>query len=245
MYRSPEVKPDPRRALPAVDRLADVVAAERPDLPTWAILEGVRCALAEARERLSESTSGPDADDSRMSMDLAARSAVLAAALCGCHPRRVVNATGISLHTNLGRAPLAPDAVRAVERAAASYSNLELDLETGRRGDRLSAVCSKLALLTEAPAALAVNNNAVRATASRQVKTFEFPGGRCETCGVIRLLSYEPDLVGCRDEGVTRAALRVGDFPLTDGDCPKNLFLRSGSGRAGSRQHGDSGKHLY
>jgi L-seryl-tRNA(Ser) seleniumtransferase len=55
---------------------------------------------------------------------------------------------------------LAPDAVRAVARAAASYSDLELDLETGRRGDRLAAVCSKLALLTEAPAALAVNNNA-------------------------------------------------------------------------------------
>ena len=160
MYRSPEVKPDPRRALPAVDRLADAVAAERPDLPSWAILEGVRRALAEARERLSESASGPEADGGRMSMDLAARSAALAAALCGCHPRRVINATGISLHTNLGRAPLAPDAVRAVARAAASYSDLELDLETGRRGDRLAAVCSEHALPTEAPAARAVNNNA-------------------------------------------------------------------------------------
>jgi L-seryl-tRNA(Ser) seleniumtransferase len=160
MYRSPEVKPDPRRALPAVDRLADAVAAERPDLPTWAVLEGVRRALSEAREQLSGSASGPEADGSRLSTDLVARSVALAAALCGCHPRRVVNATGISLHTNLGRAPLAPDAVRAVARAAASYSDLELDLETGRRGDRLSAVCSKLALLTDAPAALAVNNNA-------------------------------------------------------------------------------------
>jgi L-seryl-tRNA(Ser) seleniumtransferase len=160
MYRSPEVKPDPRRALPAVDRLADALAAKRPDLPTWAVLEGVRRSLAEARERLSESASGPEADGSRVLTDLVDRSAVLAAALCGGQPRRVVNATGIPLHTNLGRAPLAPDAVRAVARAAASYSDLELDLETGRRGDRLSAVCSKLALLSEAPAALAVNNNA-------------------------------------------------------------------------------------
>jgi L-seryl-tRNA(Ser) seleniumtransferase len=160
MYRSPEVKPDPRRALPAVDRLADAVAAERPDLPTWAVLEGVRRALSEAREQLSGSASGPEADGSRLSTDLVARSVALAAALCGCHPRRVVNATGISLHTNLGRAPLPPGAVRAVARAAACYSDLEFDLETGRRGDRLSAVCSKLALLTDAPAALAVNNNA-------------------------------------------------------------------------------------
>ncbi|MCH8889700.1 MAG: L-seryl-tRNA(Sec) selenium transferase [Myxococcales bacterium] len=160
MYRSPEVKPDPRRALPAVDRLAAAVAVKRPDLPTWAVLEGVRRTLAEARERLSESASASEADGSRVLTDLVDRSAVLAAALCGGQPRRVVNATGIPLHTNLGRAPLAPDAVRAVAQAAASYSDLELDLETGRRGDRLSAVCSKLALLTEAPAALAVNNNA-------------------------------------------------------------------------------------
>jgi L-seryl-tRNA(Ser) seleniumtransferase len=160
MYRSPEVKPDPRRALPAVDRLADAVASERPELPTWAILEGVRRALAETRERLLESAPESEADASQMLMDLVARSAALAASLCSRHPRRVVNATGISLHTNLGRAPLAPDAARAVARAAASYSDLEFDLETGRRGDRLSAVCSKLALLGEAPAALAVNNNA-------------------------------------------------------------------------------------
>jgi len=160
MYRNPEVKPDPRRALPAVDRLVAEVAADRTDLPSWAIREGVRQALGEAREHLSESASEPDADGSRMLTDLAGRSTRLAAALCGGQPRRVVNATGISLHTNLGRAPLAPDAVRAVARVAESYSDLEFDLETGRRGDRLAAVCTKLALLTEAPAALAVNNNA-------------------------------------------------------------------------------------
>jgi L-seryl-tRNA(Ser) seleniumtransferase len=160
MYRSPEVKPDPRRALPAVDRLADAVAAKRPDFPSWAVLEAVRRVLTEARERLSESAAESERDAGRLSRELAEQSAELAASLCGGHPRRVVNATGILLHTNLGRAPLAPDAVRAVARAAASYSNLELDLETGRRGDRLAAVCSKLALLSEAPAALAVNNNA-------------------------------------------------------------------------------------
>ena len=160
MYRSPEVKPDPRRVLPAVDRLVDVVAADRPELPSWAVLEGVRRALEEARERLSESSPAPEADGGRILTDLADRSAALAAALCGGQLRRVVNATGIPLHTNLGRAPLAAGAVRAIARAAASYSNLEFDLETGRRGDRLSAVCSKLVLLTDSPAALAVNNNA-------------------------------------------------------------------------------------
>jgi len=159
MYRSPEVKPDPRRALPAVDRLADAVAAKCPNLPAWAVLEAVRRALAEARERLAEPA--PESTEGNpLPEDLVDRSAELAAALCGGQPSRVVNATGIPLHTNLGRAPLAPGAVQAIERTAASYSDLELDLETGRRGDRLAGVCSKLALLTEAPAALAVNNNA-------------------------------------------------------------------------------------
>ncbi|MBW1843138.1 MAG: L-seryl-tRNA(Sec) selenium transferase, partial [Deltaproteobacteria bacterium] len=139
MYRSPEVKPDPRRALPAVDRLADAVAAKCPNLPAWAVLEAVRRALAEARERLAEPA--PESTEGNpLPEDLVDRSAELAAALCGGQPSRVVNATGIPLHTNLGRAPLAPGAVQAIERTAASYSDLELDLETGRRGDRLAGV---------------------------------------------------------------------------------------------------------
>jgi L-seryl-tRNA(Ser) seleniumtransferase len=136
------------------------VAGERPELPGWAILEGARRALAEARERLAESAPELETDASRILAVLTDRCVALAAALCGDWPRRVINATGISLHTNLGRAPLAPGAVRAIARAAASYSDLELDLESGQRGNRLSAVCSKLSLLTDAPAALAVNNNA-------------------------------------------------------------------------------------
>jgi L-seryl-tRNA(Ser) seleniumtransferase len=73
--------------------------------------------------------------------------------------RRVINATGVILHTNLGRAPLSDVAVRALELAA-GYSNLELDLETGRRGERASHVAGLLTELFECDAALAVNNNA-------------------------------------------------------------------------------------
>jgi L-seryl-tRNA(Ser) seleniumtransferase len=92
--------------------------------------------------------------------ELAARAAELGRTLCGGHPRRVVNATGILLHTNLGRAPLAAGAAAAVAAAAEAYSDLELDLPTGRRGNRLEPICAKLELLTGAEAALAVNNNA-------------------------------------------------------------------------------------
>jgi len=76
------------------------------------------------------------------------------------HPRPVINATGVLLHTNLGRAPLADDAVRAVARAASGYSDLEYDLEAGGRGSRLARLEELLPVLTGAEAALAVNNNA-------------------------------------------------------------------------------------
>jgi L-seryl-tRNA(Ser) seleniumtransferase len=136
-----KVKQDARRSLPAVDRLAQAVA---------------RRVLEAERQRLAEDPGGEAAGEE----ELAQRGAAAVAALTRLHPARVVNATGVVLHTNLGRAPLAAGAAAAVAEAAACYSDLELDLATGRRGDRGEAVAGKLALLSGADAALAVNNNA-------------------------------------------------------------------------------------
>lgn len=74
--------------------------------------------------------------------------------------RPVINATGVVLHTNLGRALLADSAQRAVTEIIKGYSNLELDLNTGKRGSRYNAVEGLLSTLTGAEAALVVNNNA-------------------------------------------------------------------------------------
>jgi L-seryl-tRNA(Ser) seleniumtransferase len=72
--------------------------------------------------------------------------------------RRVINASGVVLHTNLGRAPLADVAVRAIEHVAEGYSNLEYDIETGARGSRYSHCVGLLRQLTGAEDALVVNN---------------------------------------------------------------------------------------
>jgi L-seryl-tRNA(Ser) seleniumtransferase len=74
--------------------------------------------------------------------------------------RPVINATGVVLHTNLGRAPLGEDVVDEVSRVAEGYSNLEFDLEEARRGNRNSHLTDLLTFLTSAEDALIVNNNA-------------------------------------------------------------------------------------
>jgi L-seryl-tRNA(Ser) seleniumtransferase len=74
--------------------------------------------------------------------------------------RRVVNATGVVIHTNLGRAPLSQAAIEAMAEVASGYSNLEYDLEVGGRGDRYGHAASALCRLTGAEDAIVVNNNA-------------------------------------------------------------------------------------
>jgi L-seryl-tRNA(Ser) seleniumtransferase len=125
------VDPSRLRDLPSVDRLATSVA---------------KAVLEERREELL----GGARDDA----DLVER----AAARLRPSLRRVVNATGVIVHTNLGRAPLSDDARAAVLRAATGYSNLELDLGDGRRGSRHDHVEGLLRELTGAEGALVVNN---------------------------------------------------------------------------------------
>ncbi|HEX2154944.1 MAG TPA: L-seryl-tRNA(Sec) selenium transferase, partial [Acidimicrobiia bacterium] len=75
-------------------------------------------------------------------------------------PRRIVNATGVILHTNLGRSPWSAEALTAASEVAAGYANVELDVATGERGKRNDVAERLVTILTRAEAALVVNNNA-------------------------------------------------------------------------------------
>jgi len=152
-------KADARRALPAVDRLARAVAERRPDLPAWTATEAARQVVEEARPALAAGDP-PAPEGPELWEALAERAAERAARLARPRPRRVVNATGVVLHTNLGRAVLAPGAARAAFEAATAYSDLELATESGRRGDRQASVAALLTRLGGCEAAFAVNNNA-------------------------------------------------------------------------------------
>ena len=73
-------------------------------------------------------------------------------------PRQIINATGVVIHTNLGRSPLSEESIESVKQAAIGYSDLELDLSSGRRGSRQAHVQKLLTQLTGAEASLVVNN---------------------------------------------------------------------------------------
>lgn len=136
---------DPRRALPSVDAaLAEPEVAELLEHhPRGHVVDAVRAALADRRER-REGSAG-------LAVDVRA---ALRPSL-----RRAINATGVVLHTNLGRAPLAEDAVTAAT-AAAGYGTLEWDPDTGERGSRHDHVVGHLQALTGAEDACVANTNA-------------------------------------------------------------------------------------
>ena len=138
----------PLRDLPSVDALVRSLPAT--GLPRSLVIECARTAIARAREEIGRGNEeDPQVVARRLVEHLDAR-----------RPRSVVNATGVLLHTNLGRAPLAPEAVEAAEAAAASYGNVEFDLVTGNRGGRGGYAVELARVLTGAEAALIVNNNA-------------------------------------------------------------------------------------
>ncbi|HST07351.1 MAG TPA: L-seryl-tRNA(Sec) selenium transferase [Gemmatimonadaceae bacterium] len=142
---------DARRELPSVGTLLETAGVKilLQQHPRRVVLDAIRSTVDTARASSAAQRSEKEWVD-----------AISAAVHDSTRPSlgRVINATGVVLHTNLGRAPLADAAVRAIERVAGGFSNLEYDIETGSRGSRYSHCVGLLCQLTGAEDALVVNN---------------------------------------------------------------------------------------
>ncbi|NPD26786.1 L-seryl-tRNA(Sec) selenium transferase [Corallococcus exiguus] len=139
------------RGLPSIEQLLrrPSLASRLANLPPARAVAALRLAVERVRSRLL-------AGDLRPFEDADVEAAL--ASLATPNLRRVINATGVVLHTNLGRAPLAPEAVERVVAVARGYSNLEYDLDEGERGSRYAPLIGHLRTLTGAEDAIVVNN---------------------------------------------------------------------------------------
>lgn len=197
------------RSLPSVDALLKhggvslLIARHGRALVTWA----VRAEIALARELAA----APDQDV------LAGRVVLRVKAIAAPSLKPVINATGVILHTNLGRAVLGEAVLADMAGIILGYSNIEFDTATGRRGDRHSHVSALLSFLTGAQDALVVNNNAagivlVLSTLAKKREVIISRGELIEIGGEFRI----PDIMaaaGCRmvEVGTTNRT-RIGDY---------------------------------
>ncbi len=149
------------RKLPSVDTLIGKTTGspEFADTPRAVVIDAIRKSVEELRQAIqadpdgfSETRLAPEAIDRRIEQKIRAAMAENLVSL--------VNATGVVVHTNLGRSLLAKDAIRHMTDISERYSNLEFDLESGKRGSRYTAVEDILCEISGAEAAMVVNNNA-------------------------------------------------------------------------------------
>jgi L-seryl-tRNA(Ser) seleniumtransferase len=144
------------RDLPSIEQLLQISNKLINEYGRPLTLEALRLTLDEARERFKDrpEVGLPSTEE------ILSRAESHLAAWTVSSLRPVINATGVILHTNLGRAPLSQATIQAMKEAAENYSTLEYDLEKGQRGSRLVHAESILQKLTGAEAAIVVNNNA-------------------------------------------------------------------------------------
>lgn len=150
------------RNLPKIDEV--ILLLEKNGIYDWAsreiIIENCRNVVQNLRDKIIEAS---QKDLPKISLDAASVVREVERLIKGFyryHLVKVVNATGVILHTNLGRAPLCPEALQRILEVGKGYSNLEFDLTAGERGQRYDHVSSLICMLSGAQDALIVNNNA-------------------------------------------------------------------------------------
>lgn len=182
------------RNLPSVDEVlrVDEIGFLLMNYPREMVTEAVRKAIGCLRDSLVADSEGMPGTREENTALLAGEVSRLVYLSARPSLRRVINATGVVLHTNLGRAVLSTGAVDAVLMAASGYSNTELNLETGKRGSRYAILEGLLSSLTGAEACLVVNNNAaavllVLSTLARGKEVIVSRGQLVEIGGAFRI----------------------------------------------------------
>jgi L-seryl-tRNA(Ser) seleniumtransferase len=209
---------DARRKVPSVDALLRSDPGKRAAASLGAPLlkQAIVSTLDEARRAAADGAEPPSNDD------LLARAVGRASAIAR-GPSSVINATGVILHTNLGRAPLPERAALAAADAARSYSDLEVDLASGRRGRRSARAEDLLLALTSAEDALVVNNCAAAlllalSTLARRKEVLVSRGELIEIGGEFRI----PDILSASGaklvEVGTTNRTRIGDYRTAVGE---------------------------
>ena len=146
------------RALPGVDGIIELLAGKG-DFPRDVAVKAARLAIENARREIAAGAM-PPASREKLTDEISAQAQKIAERSMRHNLRNLINGTGVVVHTNLGRSLLAKSAVDNIAAVASRYSNLEFDLDKGRRGSRHTVVEDLLCELTGAEAAMAVNNNA-------------------------------------------------------------------------------------
>ncbi len=215
------------RSLPSVSALLEheEVVEWLNGVPRATVVEALRMAVDTARDRIAAGEHDEPIDVEELLA--AAETELVRRSIPSL--RRVINATGIVLHTGLGRAPLSDAAIEAIAEGASGYCNLEYDLEGGKRGKRNAHVVEKLIAATGAEAATVVNNNAAATllilqtfAAGREVVVSR--GQLIEIGGSFRL----PDImraggVTLREVGTTNRT-RLSDYESAIADDTGILF---------------------
>jgi L-seryl-tRNA(Ser) seleniumtransferase len=190
-----QVKTRSRREIPAVGKVLDALGHY--DFSRLVVVDLVRRELATIRARTEVPEFESIVDSVRRSL----------ANLRATRLQPVINGTGIVIHTNLGRAPLAPEAVHALKEIGPAYSNLEYDVVTGERGRRGAYLEDALALLCEAESATVVNNCA--AALVLIVHYFTATSGRARPAGA----SLKREVIISRGEMVQiGGGFRIGEI---------------------------------
>ena len=142
------------RLIPSVDAVLRDMRAMDSGIPQELAIKSSQAELAALRHAVAEGAQAKSSGKVAEAVVLRARKVLQMS------PRPVINATGVILHTNLGRAPLSEEAVQSVAYASAGYSDLEYDLSKGERGSRFSHIDAVVQAVVGTEAALVVNNNA-------------------------------------------------------------------------------------